>query len=188
MEVALQQLKPTQNKIIDLNSNRIITVLDNLITRIERLAYMNQRCEAVTTSSLLSEEVKLSFQNHYGLIEQAAKAPSPTVNAQLEQSTREVGRLIETNANLRSILEAATVQRSVGTEALTDQLSRLRGVLSRRLLTTVEEQRSQKALLQKLAQRDTSHQKEVSAAKPDTYHLVHINASATIDVAFAQFA
>ena len=168
MEEALAQLQPSQKKLVDTNSERIVNVIDSLVKRVELLPLTTHLDKISFDSNLIDEDAREILDHHRSLIRSIRKQPTLTAQNDLKTSTRHVMRLLRTDANVLLLLQSAYQPSSAGSDHLLDRLAQLRALVRQKLLTTVEEQRSHKQLLQKLVSREASHQKEVCCLVPSS--------------------
>lgn len=155
IEQVLASIRPGQHqKLNDSSAARLVAVLDNLISSIELL-------EPLSSPDLINLLPESSHEAKE-CITQYQLALKEGKSYDIKRATKSALRAVSKDENASRLIATSQTRVGAGLSGLLDELSRLRQVLYRKVLSSVEEQRQQRETIQRLASRNKSHQQEVS--------------------------
>ncbi|EDO44929.1 predicted protein, partial [Nematostella vectensis] len=165
----LKVLDPARKKLSSVESQRVISVLDDTIRRIEigsLLPFIAENLERYSVilgselSLLISEHDKLqhAYQkavSKFELEQKRARSASPqtSLSMMLQQSLRTLLRQFSRNPTAMTAIRTERHERSFESNSMIDELSAIRAVLFERLLTTPSELKDRDKYLMAVAER-----------------------------------
>ena len=191
LENALKILHPAQKKLSSVEAQRVMAVVDEALSKLERalsLTYLSESMDRFSVSlgsevvSLVSDYTKLVSDYMRWYEEQADCDEFLTAQAQLRHSCKSLLRALgNVSSTTEGVLREAESDRRAQVSTLLDSMRQLRGVMHEKLLTTkledvnrrqhlsvvVEQQKMAEAKIAQLEAEvtDTQNQKNIEVSE-----------------------